>query len=49
MKTRVDAVLRVEAARYALRFHCESCAHFVEEAGECERHAHAAVQAAPPR
>lgn len=35
MKTRVDAVLREEAARYALRFRCEACAHFSEETGSC--------------
>ena len=28
MRTRVDARLREEAARYALRFACEDCAHF---------------------
>jgi hypothetical protein len=31
----VDARLRDEAARYALRFRCEACAHFVEEVGTC--------------
>ena len=35
MKTRVDAALRDEAARDALCFRCERCAHFVEEAGDC--------------
>lgn len=35
MKTRVDDVLRAEVARYALRFRCESCAHFAEESGDC--------------
>jgi hypothetical protein len=28
MRTLVDARLREEAARYALRFACEDCAHF---------------------
>jgi hypothetical protein len=28
MKTPVDALLRAEAARFALRFACEDCAHF---------------------
>jgi hypothetical protein len=28
MKTRVDLILRDEAARFALRFACEDCAHF---------------------
>ncbi len=33
MKTRIDAQLRDEAARFALRFACEDCAHF--DAGAC--------------
>lgn len=28
MRTRVDARLREEATRFALRFACEDCAHF---------------------
>jgi hypothetical protein len=28
MKTRVDARLRQEAARYVFRFACDDCAHF---------------------
>jgi hypothetical protein len=35
MRTRVDARLREEAARYALRFACEDCAHFDSGAGRC--------------
>jgi len=33
VRTRVDARFREEAARYALRFACEDCAHF-DPAGE---------------
>jgi hypothetical protein len=29
VRTRVDAVLRDEAQRFALRFACEDCAHWV--------------------
>jgi hypothetical protein len=35
MKTRVDARLRDEAARYRLRFACDDCAHFAVERGRC--------------
>jgi hypothetical protein len=36
MRTLVDARLREEAARYALRFACEDCAHFDSGgAGRC--------------
>jgi hypothetical protein len=35
MRTRVDARLREEAARYALRFACEDCAHFDPSSGRC--------------
>ena len=35
MRTRVDARLREEAARYALRFACEDCAHFDPGSGRC--------------
>jgi hypothetical protein len=31
----VDERLRGEAARYALRFGCESCAHFAPETSRC--------------
>jgi hypothetical protein len=33
--TPVDARLRDEAARYALRFRCEECAHFAPEHAAC--------------
>ena len=35
MKTPVDGRLREEAARYALRFACEDCAHFEPASGRC--------------
>ena len=35
MKTLVDARLREEAARYALRFACEDCAHFDPGSSRC--------------
>ena len=35
MKTRVDDVLRSEAARFRLRFTCGDCAHFAPERGAC--------------
>lgn len=36
MRTLVDSRLREEAARYALRFACEDCAHFDPTAtGRC--------------
>lgn len=35
MKTEIDERLRREAATYRLRFTCEHCAHFVEEARAC--------------
>ncbi len=35
MRTRVDLLLREEAARYALRFACEDCAHFDETRAAC--------------
>ncbi|HEX8790954.1 MAG TPA: hypothetical protein VF765_08370 [Polyangiaceae bacterium] len=35
MKTLVDARLREEAARYALRFACEDCAHFAPDSDRC--------------
>lgn len=35
MRTLVDARFREEAARYALRFACEDCAHFDPPAGRC--------------
>ncbi len=35
MKTRVDARFRAEVIEYALRFDCESCAHFVEARRAC--------------
>jgi hypothetical protein len=35
VKTAVDERLRREAASYDLRFTCEHCAHFVEEARAC--------------
>jgi hypothetical protein len=33
--SRVDQQLRDEAARFRLRFGCESCAHFAPEAQSC--------------
>jgi hypothetical protein len=33
MKTRVDERLRREAARFALRFACEDCAHAAQHDG----------------
>lgn len=35
MRTRVDARLREEATRYALRFACEDCAHFDSAFARC--------------
>lgn len=35
MKTPVDARLREEAARCALRFRCDDCAHFRREDARC--------------
>jgi hypothetical protein len=35
VKTRVDARLREEATRFALRFACEDCAHFDPACGRC--------------
>jgi len=35
VKTPVDTRLREEAARYALRFACEDCAHFDPASGRC--------------
>jgi hypothetical protein len=35
VRTRVDARLRDEAARYSLRFACEDCAHFDPDCGRC--------------
>ena len=35
MKTLVDARLREEATRYALRFACEDCAHFAADSERC--------------
>lgn len=35
MKTAVDARLRLEAARFALRFACDDCAHFDRERARC--------------
>ncbi len=35
MRTKIDAQLRYEAATLALRFGCESCAHFDPERGRC--------------
>jgi hypothetical protein len=33
--SRVDEQLRLEARRFALRFGCESCAHFAPETARC--------------
>lgn len=35
MKTLIDQRLRTEAERFRLRFSCEHCAHFDEDAGKC--------------
>jgi hypothetical protein len=35
VKTRVDLVLRDEAARFSLRFSCDECAHFDAERARC--------------
>jgi hypothetical protein len=35
MRTRVDARLREEAARFGLRFACDDCAHFDETGERC--------------
>jgi hypothetical protein len=35
VKTRVDARLRDEAARFAFRFACEDCAHFDAARSRC--------------
>jgi hypothetical protein len=35
MKSRVDRLLRDEAARYSLRFACEDCAHFDATRARC--------------
>ncbi len=35
MRTKVDARLRDEAARFALRFACDSCAHFDARSSAC--------------
>jgi hypothetical protein len=35
MKTRADARLREEAARFALRFACDDCAHFAHAEARC--------------
>jgi hypothetical protein len=35
VRTRVDARLREEAARYALRFACEDCVHFEPGSERC--------------
>ena len=35
MKTRVDALLRAQAAAFSFRFACEDCAHFDAGAGRC--------------
>jgi hypothetical protein len=35
VKTLVDERLRLEIARYELRFACEDCAHFDAGAGRC--------------
>jgi hypothetical protein len=35
VRTRVDDKLRLEAARFELRFTCEHCAHFVPERSAC--------------
>jgi hypothetical protein len=47
MRTLIDAQLRDEAQRFALKFTCEDCAHFATEARACAHgyptHAHLAV------
>ncbi len=35
MKTRVDVLLRDEAARFAFRFACDDCAHFAAAGQRC--------------
>lgn len=35
MKTRVDSRLRLEAAKYELRFTCPDCAHFDPDEERC--------------
>jgi hypothetical protein len=35
VRTRADDRLRAEAARFALRFACEDCAHFDDAKGAC--------------
>jgi len=35
VRTLIDARLRSEAKRFALRYTCEDCAHFVAERGAC--------------
>jgi hypothetical protein len=35
MRSRVDARLREEVARFELRYSCEHCAYFVSERGAC--------------
>ena len=35
MKTRADARLRDEVARFALRFACDDCVHFDREGERC--------------
>jgi hypothetical protein len=35
VKTRVDATLRDEAARFRLVFTCEDCAHYAAETSTC--------------
>lgn len=35
MRTPVDATLRDEAARFALRFRCDDCAYFAPELATC--------------
>jgi hypothetical protein len=35
MKTRVDALLRAQAAEFAFRFACEDCAHFDARGERC--------------
>jgi hypothetical protein len=45
MKTRVDALLRAQAAAFSFRFACEDCAHFNATAERCSL----AYPAAPRR
>jgi len=35
VKTRIDERLRLEVARYHLRFACDDCAHFDAEVDRC--------------